>query len=267
MAAAAAFPFPAGGHLGGPLPGSIFSQSAFLPALPYNGKRKRRHRTIFTEEQLAVLEGTFQDTHYPDVLLREKLALQCDLKEERVEVWFKNRRAKWRKQKREQEQGAVKGDGEGKEKLSTKTGRTNLSDDSDLDLSDDENGSDLKIKRAKSDSVVSERQQQQQLEGLTQQQLASRMTLNCFRQRINTSNLQRLPTTIVDVFDDCALSRAARDNLRFAYPDAKRAHLKTGGNFPFLSRSAEVDLFIEIHLRQFDDTEISAKESDVEQDL
>lgn len=86
LAAAAAFPFSAGGHLGGPLPGSIFSQGAFLPALPYNGKRKRRHRTIFTEEQLAILEGTFQDTHYPDVLLREKLALQCDLKEERVEV-------------------------------------------------------------------------------------------------------------------------------------------------------------------------------------
>lgn len=72
--------------------------------------------------------------------------------------WFKNRRAKWRKQKREQEQGTAKGDGEGKEKLSTKTSRTNLSDDSDLDLSDDENGSDLKIKRVKSDSVNCERQ-------------------------------------------------------------------------------------------------------------
>jgi hypothetical protein len=66
--------------------------SAFLPSLPYNGKRKRRHRTIFSEEQLAILEGTFRETHYPDVLLREKLAMQCDLKEERVEVWFKNRR-------------------------------------------------------------------------------------------------------------------------------------------------------------------------------
>lgn len=49
-------------------------------------KRKRRHRTIFTEEQLEQLEATFSKTHYPDVVLRERLAGQIGLKEERIEV-------------------------------------------------------------------------------------------------------------------------------------------------------------------------------------
>lgn len=65
-----------GGHHHGPA-----SMFAGPPA-----KRKRRHRTIFTEEQLEQLEATFEKTHYPDVVLREQLALKVDLKEERVEV-------------------------------------------------------------------------------------------------------------------------------------------------------------------------------------
>jgi homeobox protein goosecoid len=53
-------------------------------------KRKRRHRTIFNEEQLEQLENAFRRTHYPDVVLREEIALRVDLKEERVEVEYLN---------------------------------------------------------------------------------------------------------------------------------------------------------------------------------
>ncbi|CAK9297395.1 unnamed protein product [Gordionus sp. m RMFG-2023] len=62
-------------------------------------RRKRRHRTIFTENQIEVLEDSFCRSQYPDITERELLAATIFLKEERIEIWFKNRRAKLRKLK------------------------------------------------------------------------------------------------------------------------------------------------------------------------
>ncbi|KAJ0105553.1 hypothetical protein Patl1_18645 [Pistacia atlantica] len=50
--------------------------------------------------------------------------------------------------------------------------------------------------------------------------------------------------------DYCATPQPLKDHLSERYPGARRAYLKTGGDFPFLSRPDEVNLHLQLHLRR-----------------
>ncbi|KRZ19139.1 Visual system homeobox 1 [Trichinella zimbabwensis] len=79
---------------------SLWSQTQFCDQtyeMSKNEKKRRRKKTVFTEHQTKALEEIFQVSHYPDTQTRIKLGLDMHLPEDRIQIWFQNRRAKMRK--------------------------------------------------------------------------------------------------------------------------------------------------------------------------
>ncbi|XP_068107844.1 homeobox expressed in ES cells 1 [Hyperolius riggenbachi] len=63
--------------------------------------RGRRPRTAFTRSQIEILENVFQVNSYPGIDVREELANKLSLDEDRIQIWFQNRRAKLKRCHRE----------------------------------------------------------------------------------------------------------------------------------------------------------------------
>lgn len=89
-----------------------------------------------------------------------------------------------------------------------------------------------------------------QVETLSRDELASRLTLNVDAAPVGSLLLSDSFITIMDTNDYCAIPQQLKDQLSERYPEARRAQLKTGGDFPFLSRSDEVNLHLQLHLRR-----------------
>lgn len=89
-----------------------------------------------------------------------------------------------------------------------------------------------------------------QVETLSREDLASRLTLNVSPAAVGPLLLSDSFITIMDTNDFCAIPQQLKDQVCERFPGARRAILRTGGDFPFLSRSDEVNLYLQLHLRR-----------------
>ncbi|XP_043698456.1 maspardin isoform X3 [Telopea speciosissima] len=89
-----------------------------------------------------------------------------------------------------------------------------------------------------------------QVETISREDLASRLSLTADAASVGPLLLSDSFITIMDTNDYCATPQQLKEQLGERYPGARRASLKTGGDFPFLSRPDEVNLHLQLHLRR-----------------
>ena len=76
---------------------TINSSLAEKEDIPKTFAIKKRTRKMFSQAQIKTLENIFDQMHYPDSTTRINLSSKLNLNVARIQVWFQNRRAKYRK--------------------------------------------------------------------------------------------------------------------------------------------------------------------------
>ena len=71
------------------------------PLSEEDGKKKRDTRVIFSPEQICILEAHYEANAFPKADLREQIGEELGLTAKKVDVWFKNRRAKAKREDKE----------------------------------------------------------------------------------------------------------------------------------------------------------------------
>lgn len=83
----------------------LFSYISTWPPFTHLATGKlRKARTVFTADQVRYLEEKFATEKYLSVPQRLELAKKLGLSEQQVKTWFQNRRTKWKKRLKEQDQ-------------------------------------------------------------------------------------------------------------------------------------------------------------------
>lgn len=104
----------------------------------------------------------------------------------------------------------------------------------------------------------------EQVEHIERRALASRLVIETTRNYVEPQRLRSQPITLIEAFDSPGVSQKSLDDLQKCYPEAKRAQIKQGGVFPYLSAAHEVNIYIFIHLQNFANTKHSPYQKESE---
>ncbi|VDI64792.1 Hypothetical predicted protein [Mytilus galloprovincialis] len=69
-----------------------------------NIRKQKKNRTTYSPSQVQVFERAFQENPYPDSAKIETLAIDLNIEEQNVKIWFQNKRARCRKRAQEKPQ-------------------------------------------------------------------------------------------------------------------------------------------------------------------